>query len=391
MLDSKRAEQRVSTGLTELDQVLEGLYWGDNVVWQLDAAPVGLFYSAIGELAEAFDARTYVSVGTEVPALADAGVGVIDAGAGTRFANPAELLREIHHLCQPGELRLLLFDSLDSMVETRGASSTRGFLGRCCPMLLDLGAIAYWSMCTHRTPAAVRDTVAAVTECVLRVDDRSVRVTKAEARSHGVRRSVLHWHEENGRVILAAASINGRVAASLRAIRRARGMSQHELAKLGGVTASAISQAERAERGLSLSTLAQLSVALGITIDDLLHGEGPDPYRIGRRPDDRQNGDGGHIATLLGGADSDLVVELVHLSPRQSARPVKPGAGTGIVAVANGLVHVRVSGQTPALRSGEVLVSAAERIEGWRNIGQSEAMLFWIVEPASPRPAFRRR
>jgi transcriptional regulator with XRE-family HTH domain len=384
MLDIKGSEQRVSTGLAELDQALEGLYWGDNVVWQLDSAPVTPFYSAIAELAEAFDARAFVSLGDEIPALRQAGVRVINAGPGTRFAHPAELLREIHRLCRPGERRLLLFDSLDRMVATWGTSSTRGFFARCCPMLLDLGAIAYWSMSTHGAPATVRDTVEAVTQCVLRVDDRSVRVAKAEARSHGVRGSVLHWREEAGRAILSPANINGRVAASLRALRRARGLSQNDLATLAGVTPSAISQAERAERGLSLGTLAQLSLALGITIDDLLHGEGPDAYRIGRRPDDMHHTDG-HISALLGGADSDLLVELVHLGPRQAARPVKPPSGAAIVAVASGLVQVQVAGQTPAVRSGEVLVSRAELIEGWRNIGQTEAMLFWIIEPASPR------
>jgi quercetin dioxygenase-like cupin family protein len=54
--------------------------------------------------------------------------------------------------------------------------------------------------------------------------------------------------------------------------------------------------------------------------------------------------------------------------------------GTGIVAVASGLVQVQVAGQTPTVRAGEVLVAAGDRIEGWRNIGQSEATLFWIVQ-----------
>ena len=121
-----------------------------------------------------------------------------------------------------------------------------------------------------------------MTQCILRVDDRNIRVAKAEARSDGVRGSVLHWHEKEGRAVLSPANINGRVAASLRAVRRARALSQHELAQLAGVTASAISQAERAERGLSLGTLAQLSRALGMTIDDLLHGDGPDV--ISHRP-----------------------------------------------------------------------------------------------------------
>jgi hypothetical protein len=62
--------------------------------------------------------------------------------------------------------------------------------------------------------------------------------------------------------------------------------------------------------------------------------------------------------------------------------PVAPAltrSGTGIVAVASGLVQVQVAGQTPAVRHGEVLVADSEQIAGWRNLGQTEAELFWIV------------
>lgn len=48
------------------------------------------------------------------------------------------------------------------------------------------------------------------------------------------------------------------------------------------------------------------------------------------------------------------------------------------------LVQVQIGGQTPAVRSGEVLVADAERIAGWRNIGETEATLFWIVIGDTP-------
>lgn len=379
MLESRQIAHRVSTGLGALDAVLEGLYWGDNVVWQLDGAPFEPFYGAIAGRAETFEGRTFVAIADRVPDLGADGVELLRAGPGTALAHPADLLREVHRLCRPRGRRLLLFDSLDSMVEAWGTSRARGFFARCCPMLLDLGAIGYWSMSAGESMAAVLDTVVSVTQCILRVDDRNIRVAKAEARSDGVRGSVLHWHQADGRAVLSPANINGRVAASLRAVRRARGLSQHDLAKLAGVTASAISQAERAERGLSLGTLAQLSRALGLTIDDLLHGDGPDAYRIGRRPDNPHHSDDG-ITALLGDASSDLSVDLVYLGPRESARPAETREGTGIVAVASGLVQVQVAGQTPTVRAGEVLVAAGDRIEGWRNIAQSEATLFWIVQ-----------
>jgi transcriptional regulator with XRE-family HTH domain len=382
--DHRRSKDRATTGLEPLDVVLDRLYWGDNVVWQLDGASVSPFYDAIARAAEDFESRTLIAIGDDPPLLAARGLEVLRAGPGTDLAHPADLLREVHRICHAGEHRLLLFDSLDNMARAWGSSGARGFFARCCPLLLDLGAIGYWSMSARETPTAVRDTVESVTQCVLRVDERSIRVAKAEGRGEGARGAVLHWHLEDGRAVLAPANITGRVAASLRALRRARALSQQELAGLAGVTASAISQAERAERGLSLGTLAQLSSALGITIDDLLHGDEPDLYRIGRRTDHPQHSHEPSLR-LLGDAASEIRVNLVQLGPRESHREVPQGDGAGIVAVSSGLVQVLIGAQTPAVRAGEVLVAGAERVEGWRNMGQTEAVLFWIVVPVAGR------
>ena len=65
--------------------------------------------------------------------------------------------------------------------------------------------------------------------------------------------------------------------------------------------------------------------------------------------------------------------------PEHSRRPIGAQKGSGIVAVANGLVQVTVGGQAPAVRHGEVLVADSERVEQWRNVGHGEARLFWIV------------
>jgi transcriptional regulator with XRE-family HTH domain len=376
MLDPQDSTTKVSSGIDALDEALGSLYWGDNVVWEVDGASADPFYAAIAELPDAFDSRIHISLGgpiTDAPGLI-----VLDAGPDGPFARPADLLREIQRLCHTPSRRLLLFESLDSMVQAWGASATRGFFARCCPMLLEASAIAYWTMSAFRTPDTIRDTVRAVTQCILRVDERSVRITKAEGRDEGVTGSVLHLRLEGGRHVLEHANINGRVAASLRALRRARELSQHDLARLAGVTPSAISQAERAERGLSLTTVVRLSGALGITIDDLLRGEDPNVYRIGRRIEDPQHASE-RTMTLLGGDESELRVDLVQLAPREAGAPAERLKGSGVIAVAAGLVSVAIAGQTPAVRHGEVLVADSERVEGWRNIGHSEAMLFWIV------------
>lgn len=378
MLSAGRSEPGASTGLAALDELLGGLYWGDNVVWQLDRVPVEPFYRAIASLSGVFDTKTVVSLGAAVNTYGVPGLAIVDAGPGSTLSQPTDLLREIHRLCHSRGRRLLLFESVDSMVRSWGAHDTREFFARCCPLLLEVGAIAYWTMSVRQTPPPVQEAVQAVTQCVLRVDERRVHVIKAEGRGETVSGSVLHWHEEAGRPVLSPPEIVGRVAASLRAVRRDRKLSQHDLGDLAGVTASAISQVERAERGLSLATLVRLSGALGVTIDGLLRGEDPGSYRIGRRTDDPLRGLD-HTLTLLDGTESDLRIDLVHLDAREAGGVTADGAGTGIVAVARGLVQVRVAGKTPAIRHGEVLVARAERIEGWRNLGQTEAVLFWIV------------
>jgi transcriptional regulator with XRE-family HTH domain len=368
---------RISTGLDRLDSVLGGLFRGDSVIWQRDGTPVEPFYRAIASQTRVFDTKVVVTLGHAVNTFGVPGLAVMHAARGDATAGPGEVLREIHRMCRGPGLRLMLFESLDGMARTWGVTSTCDFFARACPLLLDTGSIAYWSMSARDAPGALRDAVTRAGQCVLRVDERTVQVVKADGRGDDVLGTVLRWHEEGGRPVLAPPEIVDRVATSLRAIRRARDLSQHELGDLAGVSASAISQVERAERGLALGTAVRLSAALGYTVDGLLRGDTP-AYRIGRRSDDPRRGIG-YTHRLLGEADSDLSIELVHLEPRQAGAPSAAGTGMGILAVATGLVQVSVTGQTPAVGPGDVLVADPDRIEGWRNLGLGEAVAFWIV------------
>ncbi|MGH3530211.1 MAG: cupin domain-containing protein, partial [Pseudonocardiaceae bacterium] len=76
---------------------------------------------------------------------------------------------------------------------------------------------------------------------------------------------------------------------------------------------------------------------------------------------------------------SGLRAYLVHLSPRQTGSPHLAHKGTELVAVANGLVQIVLANGRLVLRRGEVLLIDATTIEGWRNLGPSEATLFWIL------------
>lgn len=61
-----------------------------------------------------------------------------------------------------------------------------------------------------------------------------------------------------------------RLASNLRAIRRARGLSQEGLADLSGLHYTYIGGIERGERNLSIDNIGRLADALGLDAVDLL-------------------------------------------------------------------------------------------------------------------------
>ena len=54
--------------------------------------------------------------------------------------------------------------------------------------------------------------------------------------------------------------------------------------------------------------------------------------------------------------------------------------------MASGLVQVQLTGGQPVLRGGEALLAESSRIEGWRNLSDREALVFWILRDDAARP-----
>lgn len=370
-----------STGVADLDRALHGLYWGDNVVFEPDHTETALpFYGAIAALTEHYDQAAYVSL-TLDPELVQRdypSLGLIDARPETPLAEAGALLNAIRRRCKPQSRTLLLFDPLDDMAARWGADMAGRFFTRCCPLLLEVGAIAYWSLSQGERFEALRRDVEDVTQCVLVVRDGRLRIAKAEGRPVGVQGSVYHYKLAEGRPELTQAPAAARLGGALRAVRMQRQLSQAQLARLAQVSASAISQAERGQRGLSLETLLTLTANLNITVDELLRGHVSPGYRLGRR-DDPAAAPTGMPVPLLDDPEAGLRAYLVRLAPGATATPNIAHKGTELVAVVGGLVQVQLTSGRPVLRQGEALLADRTSIRGWRNIGQRPAALFWVI------------
>ena len=371
-----------STGVADLDQALHGLYWGDNVVFEPDSTDTALpFYAAVAEHSEVYDHAAYVTLTLDPEAIHRdyPSLGVIDARPETPLAEAGALLNEVRRRSKPQARTLLLFDPLDDMAARWGTDMARRFFTRCCPLLLEVGAIAYWSLSQGERFEPLRRDVEDVTQCVLVVRDGRLRIAKAEGRPVGVQGSVYHYRlAPDGKPELTQAPAAARLGGALRAVRMQRQLSQAQLAQLAGVSASAISQAERGQRGLSLETLLTLTANLHITVDELLRGHVSPGYRLGRRDDPAATPTGTPIP-LLDDPEAGLRAYLVRLAPGATATPNIDHKGTELVAVVGGLVQVQLTSGRPVLRQGEALLADRSSIRGWRNIAQRPAALFWVI------------
>src|SRR3954451_19069659 len=84
-----------STGVAVLDAALDGLFWGDNVVWETEQrAAVEPFYAALADQRAAYDVTVYVSLARppEEVAAAYPGFDVVDARPGRPLGRAAPLL-----------------------------------------------------------------------------------------------------------------------------------------------------------------------------------------------------------------------------------------------------------------------------------------------------------
>jgi transcriptional regulator with XRE-family HTH domain len=377
------ADESAGSGVAELDRALGGLYWGDNVVWVWESGEhpsQELFYDAIARHREEFGKTGYIVVSSD-PAEVKARwpwIEVLDARAGTPASSPRSLLEAIRRFCARARRPLLLFDSLEALASRWGMRGASDFFGRCCPMLLDLGAIAYWSVPGASHYRTLHREIEQITQCVIVVGEGRLRISKAEGRPPGVQGQLFRYSVQDGTLRLEPAPAAARVGAALRAYRLRRELSQSDLARLARVSPSAISQVERGERGLSLETLLALAGRLNVTLDELLGGEVTPDYRIGRR---RSFGEvpAGAVLPLLDDAEAGLRAYLVLMPPSATVQAPFTHKGTELAGVVTGLVQVLLGSGRPVLRRGETLLASRRRIDGWRNVGDGEAQCLWVL------------
>lgn len=156
--------KRVSTGLPPLDEIIQGLRLGDNVVWQVDDLE-GYEYFARPFVEQGIkDGRrcVYVRFAPHAPIFEPRpGLEVLEVDPGPGFDS---FSGEVHRIVEErGREAFYVFDNLSALVvEWATDESLANFFQFICPYLFELDTVAYFALtCNQHSHAAitrVRDT-----------------------------------------------------------------------------------------------------------------------------------------------------------------------------------------------------------------------------------------
>lgn len=378
-MQANAAPERIRSGIDDLDDILGGLLAGDNVVWVTDERMLfDLAETAmLGALPPGERAVHVTSRETKAQVAARFGpaLKVVDARSGSRLGDPVLLEETLVGEARAGATRVVV-DGLAPLARRWGLDRAVGFFRRVCPRLFDLGAIAYWRVSRAKLGNAAIDEIRKVTQCVFEVSPRQLRIVKAEGHSALVQGRLFRVSVDDDVIRLHAERALGRLAEGLRSLRAERSFSQSDLARLAGVSPSAISQAEAGQRGLSLDTLLRLTSKVGSGLDALLEIEERPDYLLARRDRGRELGES---RFLLDDPSAGLRVYLVNLAPGEKGTPPVAHKGAELVLVARGLVLVDLGDSSPAMRAGDAVLATRVAISSWRNLSPDASVLFWIL------------
>jgi transcriptional regulator with XRE-family HTH domain len=425
------AKQRVPSGVNRLDLLLGGLYIGDNVVWHDDAGSLApIFCQNFIKASEnqekpliyvCFD-RSPKSLLEKLGRLADYPALILldcftsgkgkEAGTFVKFYEEGELPCRVIKVQRPQEVRdfeqvlyqthsqltgdvRFIFESVTGMQELWGGEERfLDFYAHACPRLYDLNTIAYWTMAKHahsqRFRATINQIAQVAIELTIKRGTTSLTILKAEQRNpEEFDKPHLYWTKDQTVIFEEEKRTSGKITLGLRLkeFRRKRGVSQAELARLVGVTASTISQIEGEIIYPSLQALFKIAEVLAVEVASFFEGAEEGQKRVVFTPGDAMEvklkdlPEGTALAKLLHPVDVRVKAEpyLIDIPPKQTL----PGhfffhKGEEVGYMLSGRLQVRVGQAVHTLKAGDVIYLTSEIPSEWKNPGPSPARLFWV-------------
>jgi transcriptional regulator with XRE-family HTH domain/KaiC/GvpD/RAD55 family RecA-like ATPase len=426
-------KQRVPSGVSRLDLLLGGLFIGDNVLWHDDAGSLAPSFCLNFLQASQLQNKPiiYVSFDRSPKNLLDMlgnlanypGLIILDCftqgkGGGSDFflkffedpeteppcriimveepRKPQEfeaILYKVHGSLT-GDVRFI-FESLTGMQELWGSEGRLlSFYSHSCPRLYDLNTIAYWVLeknaHSSRFRAQINQIAQVAIELTIKRGTSSLTILKAENRStEEFHKPHNYWTKDLTVVFDDDRGNGGRIDLGLRLkeFRRRRGLSQAELARLVGVTASNISQVESNLIYPSLPALIKMAEVLAVDLSSFFEDRQEGLSRLIFTPADAVAVKFPNIfetdvqARLLYPVDVDVKAEpyVIEISPKATLPThffFHKGEEVGYLL--SGRLQVRVGKGVHTLKAGDLIYLTSDIPSQWRNPGPAVARLLWV-------------
>lgn len=303
---------KISSGIATLDTLVDFLYTGDNVVWEVDAgtSPEVFTNRFIGKSFDDAQTVIYVSFNRSPQTILSEmsrfpnheHFRLVDCFSSGKGKNDATFLRFYENTKQRNVVRILnprnieeftqelnaiedalppgaryIFDSLTGMQDLWGdENDTYRFFTYMCPRLYDLETVAYWILekeaHSERFKANLRHITQVVFDLYKRRDTLFIKALKLAGRHDREAFKPQRYEITDGDVSIAQPKKEPSVdiGSRVRELRMRGGMSQKDLADKVGLTTSFISQVENNQVSPSLHSFLQIAGALGSTPTDLL-------------------------------------------------------------------------------------------------------------------------
>jgi transcriptional regulator with XRE-family HTH domain len=389
---------KINSGIPDLDNLIDWLYVGDNVVWEVEAGTSPEIF-VLNFIKQSFAEQRnviYVSFNKspysvfqqigDVPfqdnfVLLDcftSGKGKNDRTFTKFYDNTinsnvirvedprnieqfTSLLNSFEDKFQSGGR--YVFDSLTGMQDLWGDENrTYKFFTYLCPRLYDLGTVAYWVLekdaHSQKFKANLRHITQVVLELYKRKDKLWIKSLKLEGRPN---RDAFkpHSYEIAGKTISITSARKEPqfdIGTKIKELRTHAGMSQKELAERVDLTPSFISQLESNQITPSLHSFIQICNALGVTLSDTLEKKSEDiPWLIKKEKvftnPTYKNGSIKEFSIIKNGSMSGTLIVIEPYAKVKS--DVIPSEGKKLLYILKGDISININGQSEILKSGD--------------------------------------
>lgn len=385
-----------SSGHEVVDELVDGLRIGDNVVIQTDDVDTSFLVRGFAGAAAGSRPLVYIAAAREPESIRE---DFNDVWDDERFVlvswdrlgsrEPDDLLDAVREELTAIDERLgpgavYIIDSLTGIQERWGTDAALELFLWTCPRLYHRGPVALWTLDRSRhSPhflARLRHITQVVVELRQADDEVEMEVTKADGRADSIVGRRVRFSLTDGTISAPtwSSSPRERVGELIRAERLGRGLSQADLARSVGISPSALSQVERGVRGLSGESLTRVWEQLGVPFGPATAS--PPGYEVHARGSQRSR-------ELARGATGRLVIEdgrrsvwMVELAAGSSSSvPLFPVKAPETAIVLAGVVALQVAGATETLHEGDCLRLTTVSATGWSNPGPRPAQVLWTI------------